>query len=422
MEQLFFYLISGFLIFNFLLENGLSLLNYFYPQKPLPPFLSTAFGKEKYEKSQHYERAKIRFGLLVSLIQFGVVFTFFYFGGFGFADQIVRQFIENYILQNLMFFALLALVSDLLFLPASIYQTFYLEAKFGFNKTTPLTFFLDKLKEWFLIVLLGGGIIAFVVFIYEKSGSDFWWITWLVVSAFSLIFVTFYSEWIVPLFNKQSPLEEGSLRNAIEEFAKNAGFKLTNIFTIDGSKRSTKANAYFSGIGPKKRIVLYDTLIHDLEEDEIVAVLAHEIGHYKKKHTLLNVVLSFVQSGILLFIMSFFIAKESEIALNLVQAVGNAEHIKTSFYLGIVGFGLIYSPVSLIFGLFFNSISRRNEYAADAFAARNGKAKALSNALIKLTVNNLSKVFPHPVYVFFYYSHPSLMQRLKYLNISEIEN
>jgi len=244
----------------------------------------------------------------------------------------------------------------------------------------------------------------------------------LVVSAFSFIFVTFYSEWIVPFFNKQSPLEEGSLRNAIEEFAKNAGFKLTNIFTIDGSKRSTKANAYFSGIGPKKRIVLYDTLINDLDEDEIVAVLAHEIGHYKKKHTLLNVVLSFVQSGILLFIMSFFIAKESEIALNLVQAVGNTEHIKTSFYLGIVGFGLIYSPVSLIFGLFFNSISRRNEFAADAFAAKNGKAKALSNALIKLTVNNLSKVFPHPVYVFFYYSHPSLMQRLKYLNISEIEN
>jgi STE24 endopeptidase len=233
------------------------------------------------------------------------------------------------------------------------------------------------------------------------------------------LFTAFYSEIIVPLFNKQSPLEEGSLRNAIELFAKRVGFHLDNIYIIDGSKRSTKANAYFSGIGSKKRIVLYDTLIEDLEEEELVAVLAHEIGHYKKKHTLVAIVSGIVQTGIMLFILSFFISKDSDIATSLSQAVGgNNVQIRSSFYLGIIGFSLIYSPVSLVFGLFSNIISRANEYAADAFASNYGLAKALGTALIKLTTNNLSKVYPHPVYIFFYYSHPSLLQRINKMDDS----
>lgn len=419
MANIFFFLIIFFLILNFLLENGLTLLNYFYPQKPLPIFISKIYNKEKYEKSQIYEKAKLRFGILVSLVQFIVVFAFFYLGGFAYVDSFVRNQSDHYLIQNLLFFGLLAFVSDILMLPVSIYHTFYLEEKFGFNKTTIKTFITDKLKAWLLIILIGGGILALIVFIYELSGSNFWWLAWLTISLISLLFTAFYSEIIVPLFNKQSPLEDGSLRNAIELFAKRVGFHLENIYTIDGSKRSTKANAYFSGIGPKKRIVLYDTLIEDLEEEELVAVLAHEIGHYKKKHTLIAIVSGIVQTGIMLFILSFFISKGSDIATSLSQAVGgNNVQIRPSFYLGIIGFSLIYSPVSLVFGLFSNNISRANEYAADAFASKYGLAKALGIALIKLTANNLSKVYPHPVYIFFYYSHPSLLQRINKMDDS----
>ncbi len=420
MANTFFFLILFFLVFNFLLENGLTLLNYFYPQKPFPEFLSKVYSQEKYAKSQDYEQAKLRLGILVSIVQFIAVFAFFYFGGFAYLDTFVRSQTDHYLLQNLMFFGLLAFVSDFLSLPISIYQTFYLEEKFGFNKTTVKTFILDKLKGWLLMVILGGGILALIVFIYELSGSDFWWLAWLTISFISLVFTAFYSEIIVPLFNKQLPLEEGSLRNAIEQFSDKAGFTLDNIYTIDGSKRSTKANAYFSGIGPKKRIVLYDTLIKDLDEEELVAVLAHEVGHYKKKHTIVGIALGILQTGIMLFILSFFISKDSNIALSLAQAVGgNNENVQASFYLGIIGFGLIYSPVSLLSGLLTNSISRANEYAADAFAVKHGLAEALGNGLIKLTVNNLSKVYPHPVYIFFHYSHPSLLQRISRMGVSE---
>jgi len=423
MASTFFLLIILFLILNFLLENGLSLLNYFYPEKPFPSFLSKVYDQEKYEKSQAYEQVKLRFGILVSVIQFIAVLAFFYFGGFAFLDSFVRSVTEYYLFQNLLFFGLLAFVSDILSLPVSIYHTFYLEEKFGFNKTTIKTFVLDKLKGWLLAIIIGGGILALIVFLYELAGSNFWWLAWLTISFISLLFTAFYSEIIVPLFNKQSPLEEGSLRNAIETFAQKTGFHLKNIYTIDGSKRSTKANAYFSGIGPKKRIVLYDTLIEDLEEEELVAVLAHEVGHYKKKHTMLGIILSILQTGLMLYILSFFISKDSAIATSLAQAVGgNNELLIASFYLGIIGFSLIYSPVSLVLGLFFNYISRANEYAADAFAEKYGQARALGNGLIKLTAKNLSKVYPHPLYIFFHYSHPSLMQRLDRLNVPEFKD
>jgi STE24 endopeptidase len=418
MTTVFFYTILALLIFNFLLDNGLSLLDYRYPQKPLPDYLTKIYDKEKYAQSQAYEKEKRRLNVLVSVVQFLFLLSIFILGGFGYLDQWVRTISNHYLVQNLLFFGVLILGSSLLSLPVSYYHTFHLETRYGFNKTTFRTFILDQLKSGLLVVLLGGSILSFIVWVYHYSGSDFWWITWLFLTAISLLFTAFYSELIVPLFNKQSPLEEGSLRDAIETFAKRTHFKLTNIYTIDGSKRSTKANAYFSGLGPRKRIVLYDTLIEDLENDELVAVLAHEIGHYKKKHALLGLFLSALQSGLMLFILSFFIAKDSVLAKNLAQAVaGNDSETLASFYLGIIGFGMIYSPISLLFGLFFNAVSRRNEYAADHFAVSNGKGEALGWALIKLTVNNLSKVDPHPAYIFFHYSHPSLKQRLKRLDV-----
>jgi len=239
----------------------------------------------------------------------------------------------------------------------------------------------------------------------------FWIYAWLVVAVFSIFMSMFYSNLIVPLFNKQTPLKEGELRSSIEDFAQKVGFKLDNIFVIDGSKRSAKANAYFTGLGPKKRIVLYDTLINDMETDELVAVLAHEIGHYKKNHIIQGLIISLIQTGIVLFIFSLLI--DSPL---LSKALGVEE---PNFHIGLIAFGILYSPVSFVLGIFMNMLSRKNEYQADAFAAKNYRPEALASALKKLSVKNLSNLTPHPKYVFFNYSHPPLLERLNHLKTFE---
>jgi STE24 endopeptidase len=314
----------------------------------------------------------------------------------------------------ILFFGILGLISNLLSLPFDAYLTFVIEEKFGFNQTTVTTFILDRLKGLLLSVIIGGGLLALIVFIYTSTGNYFWLIAWGIIGFFLVFMTMFYSNLIVPLFNKQKPLDNGPLREAIETFALKVGFKLNNIYVIDGSKRSKKANAYFTGLGMKKRIVLYDTLINDHTTEELVAVLAHEIGHYKKKHTTSGMILSLLQTGLMLFILSLFIRKDSAVALALCQALSGFSGIAAvqSFHLGIMAFGLLYSPLSMMIGLVMNMISRSNEYAADHYAGSNFSAAALSDALKKLSVNNLSNLRPHPAYVFFYYSHPTLLQRL----------
>lgn len=245
----------------------------------------------------------------------------------------------------------------------------------------------------------------FILWAWLSTGNWFWVIVFSGLSGFMIFMAMFYTRIIVPLFNKQTPLEEGELRNAIDDFAEKAGFKLDNVFVIDGSKRSTKANAYFSGLGPKKRIVLYDTLINDLEIEEIVAVLAHEIGHYKKKHVVKGMATSLLQSGFMLWLLSLAIGLPV-----LSQAIGAEE---ASFYMGIVAFGLLFSPISFITGIFSNIQTRKYEYEADNFAKDYGLGSKLINSLIKLSVKNLSNLTPHPAYVFFHYSHPTLLQRKK---------
>ena len=246
-----------------------------------------------------------------------------------------------------------------------------------------------------------------IIFIYLKTGSFFWIYVWLLVSGFSLFMAMFYSSLIVPLFNKQTPLEDGELKQAINDFATKVGFKLDNIFVIDGSKRSTKANAYFTGLGSKKRIVLYDTLINDMEIPELVAVLAHEIGHYKKKHIIWSLIIGIIQTGIMLFIFSLLIDSPA-----LSGALGVEQ---PSFHIGLIAFGILYSPLSMLIGMGMNIFSRKNEYEADAFAAKNYESAPLASALKKLSVRNLSNLRPHPAYVFFHYSHPTLLQRLEAL-------
>ncbi len=334
MAYTFFIIIISILVFDYILERILNYLNITYLSNVLPKELEGIYDPEKYRKSQDYLKANNRFGFITSTASFIAILFMLFFDGFAFVDNFARQYSENPILLALMFFGIIGIVADILTTPFSVYDTFVIEQKFGFNRTTVNTFILDKIKGWLLGAVIGGVLFSVIIWIYGATGNMFWIYTWLIISAFMIFMTMFYSTLIVPLFNKQKPLEAGELRTAIEDFAKKAGFKLDNIFVIDGSKRSAKSNAYFSGLGSKKRIVLYDTLIKQHTTEELLAVLAHEIGHYKKKHTLTGIVISVLQTGLMLFILSFFIQKDSPLSAALCQALG----AKSSFHIGILAF------------------------------------------------------------------------------------
>jgi len=402
-----FVALIGVLLFGYLLERVLDALNLKHILPELPGELRGIFDPEEYQKSQWYKRDTTRFAFITSSLSLLVMLPMFFLGGFGWLDRLVAGFSGNYMVQVLLFFGLLALAGDLLTTPFSVYNTFVLEERYGFNRTTVRTFLLDKIKGWILGALIGGGLLALITWIYLLSGRWFWLIALGAVTLFSVFMTMFYSNLIVPLFNKQTPLEDGSLRTKIEAFAQKVGFKLDNIFVMDGSKRSSKANAYFTGLGPKKRIVLFDTLIKDLDEEEIVAVLAHEVGHYKKKHTTTGMILGTIQMAVTLFLFSLFVGKDS-----FAVALGGQE---ASFHLGLVAFGILYSPISLLVGLGNNALSRRHEYQADRFAGKEYVAEHLVSSLKKLSKNNLSNLTPHPAYVFVHYSHPTLLQRIRAL-------
>jgi STE24 endopeptidase len=411
MSQILFFIIVGLLVADFIFERFLEYLNSKQWSDQIPEEVKGIYDEEKYSKQQTYEKVNFRFSLVTSSFSFSFMLLMFLFAGFAVVNQFALSISANPILVALLFFGILLFVSDILNTPFSVYDTFVIEEKFGFNKTSPKTFVLDKLKGWLLGAVIGGGLLALIIYIYQLTTTNFWIYTWLVITVFSVFMVLFYSNLIVPLFNKQTPLPEGELKSAIENFSGKVGFKLDNIYVIDGSKRSTKANAYFTGLGAKKRIVLYDTLINDLTVNELVAVLAHEIGHYKKKHVVWSLLLGILQTGIMLFIFSLFVGSPE-----LSSALGVAT---PSFHIGLIAFGILYSPISMITGLAMNVFSRRNEYQADAFAAQYFDENELASALKKLSVKNLSNLRPHPAYVFFHYSHPTLLQRLKALKLNK---
>ncbi len=414
MHEILFWIIIAILVLDFLFEKYLDYLNTTTMSETLPEEVKGIYDEEKYKQQQAYQRENHRFGILSSSVSFVVTLAMFLFYGFAFINNIAWGFTGNAILAALIFFGIIMLASNIIDIPFSIYDTFKIEEKYGFNKTTSKTFVLDIFKGWLVGALIGGGLLALIIFIYGKTGDMFWIYAWILVAAFSVFMTMFYSNIIVPLFNKQTPLEEGELRDAIQQFSDKVGFKLDNIYVIDGSKRSTKANAYFTGFGAKKRIVLYDTLINDMKTEEIVAVLAHEIGHYKKKHVLQGLFISLIQTGVILFIFSLLI--DSPV---LSKALGVDE---PNFHIGLIAFGILYSPVSFVLGIFMNILSRKNEYQADAFAAENYQPEAMASALKKLSVKNLSNLTPHPKYVFFHYSHPTLLQRLNHIKKFESKN
>ena len=407
MEVTIYYIIIGLLVFDYLLSLFLDYLNTTQWSNTVPAELSGIYDADKYRRSQEYDRDNLKLSLIKNTVSLLIILLVLHCKGFAFLDNVLREYTANNIVLALLFFGILMIISDLLFLPFSLYDTFVIEQRYGFNTTTVATFMGDKLKGWLLSIIIGGTLLSLVMWVYQTWNNNFWIIAWGIIAVFSVFFTMFYSSLIVPLFNKQRPLEPGALRDAIESFAKQTQFTLDNIYIIDGSKRSRKANAYFSGLGAKKRIVLYDTLINDLSTEEIVAVLAHEIGHYKKKHTVTGVISNLLQIGLSLYILSLFIDNPL-----LSKALGAEQ---PSFHLGLITFALLYSPVSLITGLGMNILSRRHEYEADRYAGQHCKAQALIDALIKLSVKNLSNLRPHPAYVFFYYSHPTLLQRINKL-------
>jgi STE24 endopeptidase len=409
MAQLLFFIIIGFLVADFILERFLEYLNSTQWSDQLPVEVKDIYDEQEYRKQQSYEKANFRFSMFSSSFSFALILFMFLFSGFAWVNNWALSVTANPILTALTFFGILMLASDLLTTPFSVYDTFVIEEKFGFNKTTPKIFVLDKLKGYLLGAVIGGGLLALIIYIYQLTTTNFWIYAWMVITGFSIFMVLFYSNLIVPLFNKQTPLPEGELKSAIEAFSEKVGFQLDNIFVIDGSKRSTKANAYFTGFGSKKRIVLYDTLINDMTTNELVAVLAHEIGHYKKHHVVWSLILGTIQTGVTLFLFSLFVGSP-----DLSAALGVKQ---PSFHIGLVAFGILYSPISLMVGLAMNILSRKNEYQADAFAAEYFSATELASALKKLSVKNLSNLKPHPLYVFFHYSHPTLLQRLNALII-----
>lgn len=402
-----FFLIVTILVISFIIDKILDALNEKQFNDAIPEELADVYDEKEYKKSQEYKKVNARFSNITSTVSFVLMIAFFLLDGFQFVDNLARNFTENPILVALIFFGIIAIGSDILTTPLSYYKTFVIEEKFGFNKATKKIFWLDKIKGLLMSAIIGGSILALIIWFYQFAGTNFWIYAWVLVAVFSLFMNLFYAKLIVPLFNKQTPLEDGELKTAIEKYASTVGFKLNNIFVIDGSKRSTKANAYFSGFGSQKRITLFDTLINDLEIDEIVAVLAHEVGHYKKKHIIFNLVTSMLLTGFTLFLLSLFIN---------MPIFSEALGVTTpSFHIGLIAFGILYSPISEITGLFMNFISRKFEYQADNFAKETFAAKPLITSLKKLSKNSLSNLTPHPAYVFMHYSHPTLFNRIKNL-------
>ncbi|MBB3125136.1 STE24 endopeptidase [Mesoflavibacter sabulilitoris] len=402
-----FYIIIAIICINFIIDKILDALNAKHYNDQLPEELQDVYDEDEYKKSQRYKATNYRFGILTSTFSFVLTLVFFFLDGFAFVDQLARQITDHNILVTLIFFGIIMIGSDILTTPFSYYKTFVIEEKFGFNKTTKTTFILDKIKGWLMTIIVGGIILGIITWFYHSTKDLFWIYAWVLVSIFTIFINLFYSRLIVPIFNKQTPLEDGSLRDAISKYAESVGFNLDKIFIIDGSKRSTKANAYFSGFGNEKRVTLYDTLVNDLDEDEIVAVLAHEVGHYKKKHIIFNLFSSILLTGLTLFILSLLIDNPM-----LSEALGVQE---TSFHIGLIAFGILYSPLSEITGLIMNWFSRKFEYQADDYAKNTYKAEPLITSLKKLSKNSLSNLTPHPAYVFMHYSHPTLLERIKNL-------
>lgn len=395
------------LIGSYLLDLIVELLNLSSLNPHLPKEFQGIYKPEKYHQSQDYLKTTTSFSLIQQTILLPLTLAFIILGGFNLLDTFSRSFYPNQIITGLVFFLLLYILTTLINLPFSLYSTFVIEAKFGFNKTTTTTYFLDLIKSTLLVILIGAPILAFIIWFFATLGPQAWLFVWAFLTAVQVFLVFIAPTVIMPLFNKFTPLPHGDLRDHILSYAQSQHFQLAGIFTMDGSRRSTKSNAFFTGFGTQKRIALFDTLIKSLTTQELVAVLAHEIGHYQKHHIHLMLVVSTLTTGITLFIFSRFISNP------LLFTAFRMDH--TSVYASLIFIAFLFEPVSRLLGIITNFLSSRHEFQADHFAATTFSADHLASALKKLTVNNLGNLHPHPIKVLLDYSHPPILSRLQKL-------
>jgi len=393
---------------DFILDIIVDMLNVKHIKTDLPGEFEGYYDAAKYKKSQNYLKENTRFGIIVDSITTPITVAFILIGGFNYIDQIARGFQFSAIPTGLIFAGILILASQILSIPFSIYSTFVIEEKYGFNRTTVKTFIMDILKSWLLTVIIGGIIFSVILWFFDKTGNMAWIYCWIAVVIFQIVLTFFAPVIIMPLFNKFFPLEDGELKTTIENYAKSQKFKLKGVFKMDASKRSTKSNAFFTGFGKFRRIVLFDTLIKKHTVDELVSILAHEMGHYKKKHILKSIIISIITTGLMFFILSLFINNEG-----LFQAF---KMQNTSIYASLFFFAFLYTPINMFISILSNILSRKHEYEADAYAATTyGKYESMISALKKLTVDNLSNLTPHPLKVFLSYSHPPVLERIQSL-------
>ena len=407
MEMWILGFITFFVALDFAINTFVDFLNHESSKRPLDPEIAELYDEQEHRKSVEYQAANYRVSLLSSTFFFLLLILALTYDWFAALDGFVRERSSNEIVISLLFIGSLAMISNLLSLPFGIYSTFRVEARFGFNKSTVGTFVSDLVKGLFLTIVIGGALLTAVLWIYQELRSTFWFFGWLLFAAFSLFFFMFGTKLILPLFNKLTPVPEGELRSEVERYCQSQGYSLGKLFVMDGSKRSTKANAFFSGMGKSKTIVLFDTLIEKLTTKEVVAVLAHEIGHYKLKHTLSMFLLSNLQTFILFALLGWLLGVEE-----LSQALGADQ---PSFHLSALAFFLLFSPLSMILGLINNSLSRRNEYQADDFGKETYDGGALREALKKISTDSLANLSPHPLYVAVNYTHPPMRERLRNL-------
>ncbi|HSR53975.1 MAG TPA: M48 family metallopeptidase [Acidobacteriota bacterium] len=395
------------LLAEYLLSLISDLLNLRALSDRLPREFEDVYDAEDYQRSQQYTRDRTRFGILTSSIQLAVLLAFWHLGGFNLLDLWVRELGYGALVTGLLYIGSLVLASSLLSLPFQIYSTFVIEERYGFNKTTPWTFVTDLLKGLALGVVLGGILLGGILWFFQTLGAQAWIYCWLAASAWTLFIQLIAPTWIMPLFNKFERLEDGELRESIMNYAHHVDFPLQNVYVMDGSRRSSKANAFFMGFGKRKRVALFDTLVEKQSVQELVAVLAHEVGHYKRRHITQNLIISLLHMGLLFFFLSFFLSEPGLFEAFYMDQV--------SIYAGLLFFGLLYSPIELLLSIAMQALSRKFEYEADAYAAQTYDAQALVSALKKLARQNLSNLTPHAFYVFLNYSHPPMLKRIRAL-------
>ena len=408
MSEYLIYIFIFFILFGFVFSSILEYVNSKNWKDSVPDTLKDFYRESDYKKAKSYKLDRDKVSLISSLISTTLTIIFIFSGFYGKVSDYSLYYFDNLFLQSAGFFLFFLLISTIISLPISYYSIFTIEEKYGFNKSTMSTFIKDKIKGLIISLLIGGFILYISIQLYNFFEANFWLWLWVFLSAIIIFTNIFYTTLIVPIFNKLSPLEEGSLKNKIERYSKKIGYSLDKIFVIDGSKRSSKANAFFSGLGPKKTIALFDTLIDKHEEDELVAVLAHEVGHYKKNHIKQGLLLSISQVGIICYALQFCLNEP-----NLSLALGGLE---SSFHLSLIAFSFLFSPLSIIIGIGMNIFSRKNEYEADKYAKETYNGESLKNALKKLSSDSLTNLYPHPLYVFVHYSHPPLLKRLEALD------